>query len=96
MRLAGVSSRMGKLETWWLYLDHGSFSLPGQEQELGDWIPHRANGRRAGEGEYQLVPQSHGGMPSLSSLLHPFCLVLLLLFKTGCHHVVQARLNLAP
>lgn len=25
MKLAAMSPRLAKLETWWLYLDHGSF-----------------------------------------------------------------------
>lgn len=95
MKLAVVSSRAAKLETWCLYLDHGSFLLAGGEQELegldplpGKWKMGRGGPASAGTAIIQRAS-------FLSSLPHSFCLLLFLLLKRGCHNVVQARLKLA-
>lgn len=90
MKLAVTSPRIAKLETWWLYLDHGSF--------FSGWRRTRARGTGSltgqvedGQGESQLHPSGAiiTQRASFSFLLTPpisFGFVF---------NVVQARLKLA-
>lgn len=63
--------------SWVIFSGWRGIRARGPDPSPGEW--------KTGQGRMSTrVPQSHKAMLSLSSLPHPFCLVLLLLFKRGC------------